>query len=272
MIFDGHIHLLERGYSREVFLSRLSEAGIGGGIVFSLPPETYGTNQFSVPPEERMEIAVELCEGAETLYPFFWIDPLESDAEKQVDRAIHAGMKGFKVICDSYYPDNEKALKVFSAIAERGCPLMFHSGILWDGTASSKYNHPVNFEILLAVKKLRFSLAHVSWPWTDEMIAVYGKFQTAYRQNPELSSELFIDTTPGTPAVYREDVLRKIYSTGYDVENNIFFGTDNSVRNYEVTWATEWIERDKRILESPDFPEEISGRYFSENVLRFING
>jgi len=272
MSIDGHIHIMKRDFSREDFLQRLDDAGLEGGIVFSLPPEKSKPANNCISPEERIDNLTGLCNGSDTLFPFFWIDPIADDAESQVDRAIKMGVRGFKVICDYFYPDDEKALKTFAAIAERGYPIMFHSGILWDGKVSSKYNYPVNFEILLTVKKLRFSLAHISWPWTDELIAVYGKFQNAYHRNPDVSCELFIDTTPGTPAVYREEVFKKLFSAGYDIENNIFFGSDSLVEDYDVSWTADWVERDKKILESLDVSDGFIDSYFSLNVLRFING
>ncbi len=272
MIIDGHIHILKSDFSKKDFFSRIHDAGIDGGIIFSQPPEQIHPENETLSVEKRIESVVELCHENENLFPFYWIDPLDNTAEKQVDRASDSGIRGFKVICDSFYPEDKRALKTFNAIAERGYPIMFHSGILWDGKVSSKYNYPVNFEILLTVKNLRFSLAHLSWPWTDEMIAVYGKFQNAYHRNPDVSCELFIDTTPGTPAVYRGDVFKKLFSAGYDVENNIFFGSDTLVEDYDVTWAVEWIERDKRIMEELTDIGVPADKYFSENVLRFISG
>ena len=147
---------------------------------------------------------------------------------------------------------------------------MFHSGILWDGKPSSKYNRPVNFEVLLEVNNLRFSLAHISWPWVDELIAVYGKFETAYKINPNTSCEMFIDTTPGTPKIYREDALTKLYTVGYDIENNIFFGTDNVVEDYNLEWANYWINRDREILKSLSISKENINKMFSDNIKRFL--
>jgi len=272
MIVDGHIHIMGKDCVRDDFPGRLRAAGIDGGIVFSLPPDNFMAAAESPGSEERIDNLMVLCDGNDVLFPFFWIDPTAGDAESQVNRALNSGIRGFKVICDRFYPDDDKALRTFNVIAERGHPIMFHSGILWDGKVSSRYNQPINFEILLTVKNLRFSLAHIAWPWTDELIALYGKFQRAYQINPDVSCEMFIDTTPGTPAVYREEVFRKLFSSGYDVENRIFFGTDSLVEDYDVSWAAEWIERDEGILKSLSLSEGFTGKYFSGNVLDFING
>jgi len=272
MIIDGHIHILKKGFSRDTFLQKLEDAGIEGGIIFSLPPENSMPVSSDLSFEERIDNLTGLCNGDNTLFPFFWIDPIADDAEIQVDRAVKKGIRGFKVICNRYYPDDKKALHTFNVIAEHGYPVMFHSGILWDGTVSSKYNRPINFEILLTVRNLRFSLAHISWPWTDELIALYGKFQNAYQINPDVSCEMFIDTTPGTPAVYREEVFRKLLNSGYRVEDNLFFGTDSLVEDYDTAWAAEWVERDHKIFKNLDKTDGVIDKYFSINTLRFING
>ena len=63
-------------------------------------------------------------------------------------------------------------MEVFRTISQADRPILFHSGILWDGKPSGPYNHPAGFESLLEVDGLRFCLAHISWPWCDELIAV----------------------------------------------------------------------------------------------------
>jgi hypothetical protein len=104
--------------------------------------------------------------------------------------------------------------------------MLFHSGILYDGRDTSRYNRPAEFECLLDVPGLRFAMAHISWPWCDEMIALYGKFQAAHGSRADVP-ELFIDTTPGTPAIYRRDALTKVFTVGFDVKHNVLFGSDS---------------------------------------------
>lgn len=210
------------------------------------------------------------CAAAEDLYPFYWIDPLEDGAAEQIAMAVDKGTKGFKVICNRYYPGDKKALKVFAAIAETNRPILFHSGILWDGKPSSLYNHPSGFEVLLEIKGLRFCLAHISWPWCDEAIAVYGKFLNAYTRNPDLSVEMFIDITPGTPPIYRREALTKLFTVGYDVENNVIFGSDSCVNEYNVGWVQSWIDRDKKIFQELKLDEQTIDRIYAGNLRRFV--
>lgn len=161
-------------------------------------------------------------------------------------------------------------MEVYKAIAHYKKPILFHSGILWDGQPSSPYNRPAEFEVLLEIPGLKFCLAHVSWPWVDECIAVYGKFLNAYSRKTEAPVEMFIDITPGTPPIYREDALKKLFTVGYDIENNIIFGSDCSMDNYNSKWTSDWISRDVEIYGKLGLDAEIPGKVFYNNLLRFI--
>lgn len=268
MKLDGHIHINTPHDDKKAFIKALKKSGFDGGIVISLMP---GTSY-----KDRLSQVIKMCEGEDLLFPFFWIDPTEIDALQQIDKAIEFGVYGFKIICSNFYPSDQRCIEVCKKIAQLNKPVMFHSGILWDGTnASGKYNRPVEFEELLQIKGLRFSLAHVSWPWCDECIAVYGKYCSENVSMPEHTKNgavMFIDNTPGTPGVYRKDVFTKLYGTGYPISENVFFGTDNLTENYNVQWADEWITRDTKIYKELNLSEEHIENIFAKNVLKFING
>ncbi len=270
MILDGHIHLTVLQGNSKVFRQRLAEGDACGGIVISPSPSSFRHASEAISAEARLAAVLEWTAGVEHLYPFFWIDPLESDAMKQAERALVQGIKGFKIICNRYFPYDPQVISVCTAAAEAGKPVMFHSGILWDGAPSSKYNRPADFESLLFISKLRFSMAHISWPWCDEMIAVYGKFQAMRRRNLELNSELFIDTTPGTPDIYRDDTLRKLFTVGYRVQDNVFFGTDNIAEEYDSDCFRQFVERDNKIMTNLGLDEITKNKYFANNLLRFL--
>jgi predicted TIM-barrel fold metal-dependent hydrolase len=213
---------------------------------------------------------LEWTAGSPTLFPFYWIDPTEKDAIAQVKAAAAQGIAGFKIICSHHYPCDPRAMKTYAAIAQAQKPILFHSGILWDGQSSSKLNRPTEFEGLLEVKGLRFALAHVSWPWHDECIAMFGKIQDAIRSRKNLGIEMFFDLTPGTPMIYREEVLRKLFTIGYKVEDNILFGIDTSAEKYDTAYAKKWVTADMAIMKKLKVPASVQQKVFSGNVKRFI--
>jgi predicted TIM-barrel fold metal-dependent hydrolase len=269
-MFDSHVHLKRNVVRKKDFKECLKNVGGQGAIVLSLPPETFFASERKYSFEERLDNVLKWRNDEMWLYPFFWLDPLAEDAPEQIDFCCKKGVAGFKIICDRFYPSNEKAMKIFRLIARKEKPVLFHSGILWDGKVSSKYNRPLEFECLLEIPGLKFALAHVSWPWCDELVALYGKFLNALALNQENSAEMFVDTTPGTPVIYREDVLKKLYMVGYDIENNILFGLDSYADEYNSTWAVEWLERDRKILSSLGVGDKQIDKYFSGNARRFL--
>jgi predicted TIM-barrel fold metal-dependent hydrolase len=270
MILDGHIHLMKAGAPPADFSDRLERAGIAGGVVMSLPPATFKAVEHDTSSAARLKHVLAWRSAHQRIYPFFWIDPLESDAVDQVGAACAAGIAGFKIICDRFYPGNERAMGVYRAIAESGRPILFHAGILWDGKPSSTYNRPAEFEALLAVPRLRFALAHMGWPWCDELFAVFGKFQYTAMNQPGFSVEMFIDLTPGTPPIYRRDALTKLYSCGYDVQRRVLFGSDCLAEDYNVEWVRGWLQRDEEILRSLGLSAEAVADLQAANLERFL--
>jgi len=270
MIIDGHVHIRTFGEKQSEFLERLHKAGVDGAVLVSLPPECFPGVAATGPAAERMDHLLSWVNPDANIYGLYWLDPLEEDACDQVRLAAERGIHGFKVICDRYYPCDERAMETFKVIATTGRPILFHSGILWDGKPSSPYSKPAQFEALLQVDGLTFTLAHISWPWCDELIAVYGKFLSAHALNPDLAVEMFVDITPGTPVIYRREVLTKLYTVGYDVAHNVIFGTDCAADDYNVDWTREWIDRDKQIFAELGLSQDAVNNVYAENVKRFL--
>ena len=271
MILDAHVHIESAPVSsgaRSALLSDMAKAGVSGGVIMSPDPVKFSY----LSSRERMFSALALCEGSEQLFPFYWIDPTDSGALEQVEEAVKNGIMGFKIICSGFYPSDVRVMEVCRRAAELNKPVIFHSGILWDGRDSSRYNRPGEFECLLEIPGLRFSLAHISWPWCDECIAVYGKFANACAIREDITSEMFVDITPGTPKLWRKEAMQKLLCGGYDVMHNVMFGTDCSVEDYNWRWAQDWIEFDRELINGFGIDETgaLSQHIFYDNLLRFV--
>jgi predicted TIM-barrel fold metal-dependent hydrolase len=269
-VLDGHIHLAAGESDPEGLAESLRAAGIDGGALISRSPASFAGPSEALSAAARLEGLLEWTRERPQLAPLFWIDPMEAGAGAQVAAAVRRGAAGFKVIPSRHAVGAPAAMEVYRAIAEAGRPILFHCGILWDGRPSSARCRPAEFEALLDVPGLRFALAHAGWPWCDELIAVYGKFQMARRTRPDLDVEMFVDTTPGTPPIYRREVLRRLFTVGYDVEDNVFFGTDGVAPGYDVEWAREWIERDRGILADLGLDDAVIEKVFAGNLRRFL--
>ena len=267
-IMDIHIHAHNTPPAPECLLNNLERAGIYGGCIFSNRPLRSDIKR-GTSFEERLKEVLDWTRGyEERLFPVLWIHPYEENIIENISKAAAWGIAGFKIICDDFYVYEEKCLEVLRKIASLDKPVFFHSGILWDGKESSKFNRPVNWEALVNIEGLRFSMGHCSWPWVDECIALYGKFLNASVLRK--SAEMFFDITPGTPEIYRRELLEKLYTIGYDVGHNVMFGTDCGAEAYSCAWADKWLGIDGNILEQIGVSKEYIDHLYCNNLLRFL--
>jgi len=271
-LHDMHIHMDSSGITSEEFVKRLDKGGVDKAVLLSHRPASFtpSMDPSELSASKRLAIVMDWAEYSDRIIPFFWIDPLEEDAVEQVDKAVEAGIAGFKVICNRHFPCDDKPMKVWEHIATKDKPILFHSGILYSRSPSSNYNRPANFEALIFVPNLRFAMAHVSWPWHDECLAVYGHWQSVKRSG-QTAAEMFIDTTPGSPKIYRKEIFAKIYGIGYDVENNIIFGTDCS-SDYDVDYLKYIVDMDEEAFDAAGVSKEAREKYYSGNLSRFLLG
>lgn len=205
------------------------------------------------------------------LFPVLWMHPREKDIIHKIKDASERGIRAFKMICDNYYVHDEMSMKVIEAVAQTKKPLMFHSGILWIGNAvAGDYNKPIHWEHLLNIAGLRFSMAHCSWPWHDECIALYGRMMAAYRNSPDGAPEMYFDLTPGTPEIYREDLFSKLFRIGYDVPHNTMFGADMSAEDYDSEYTKNWLALDNSLYDKLGIAEETRELIYEKNFLEFM--
>jgi len=271
MVYDCHIHMNEE-YDKKEFVKRLEQAGVAGGIVFSPPPAVFGNEKSTAAGvRENIDKVIDLAKDVAGLYPFYWIDPVDDGADEQACMAAEAGVAGFKVICCRHYPQDDRAMKVYRLISKKKLPMLFHSGILYNPGPSGEFNRPCNFEHLMFVDGLRFAMAHISWPWCDELISVFGKWNSMAHGHKVINSELYIDTTPGTPAIYREDAFRKLLTVGYSrITDRIIFGTDAS-SDYNVDFVKRCISNDRFIFDKLNISSEIREKLFHKNLMEFLS-
>ena len=283
--YDEHIHIYEDTDPKpEAFAARVAEAGMAGGCVYSR--EQYPSPRLGqttrMTPEQIVDHVIEWCSASPTLYPFYWIDPSRPDAVELVDMAVEKGICGFKVIRNNGKPCDGVAKDAYRRMARYGKPLTFHSGILYDGQPSSEYFRPVAFEPLIGVPHLKFCLAHISWPWCDECLAVYGKINDAgwrlrdpnanvrYAEVPKM----FIDTTPGAHDIWRREALMHVCQTHFrkDLFDRLMFGTDNSVHNYRVAYCQKFRDYDDALFREWGITEKEVDSYYRTALQAFLYG
>ncbi len=269
-IYDMHIHTGEGPANQSYLLEQMEKCGVYGGALVSACPEEATASLLKLPYKERVKNILEWTKDSNNrLIPVLWVHPLEKNICDLIDDAAKSGIKAFKIICDTFPVYSSENMKMLEAIEKTGLPILFHTGILWSGTDTSRYNRPADWECLLNLNKIKFSMGHCSWPWHDECIAVYGKFLNSYLTRD--SSEMFFDITPGTPKIYREELLTKLFTVGYDVENNIMFGTDSLSTEYNPDWVGGWLKTDNEIFDKIGVTAEQREKIYNKNLFRFLS-
>ena len=269
-IFDAHIHSEVDNINPDAIIERMNSVGIEGGVVFSPDPQSPLGGGYSY--EKRMECLEKWTKNyTDRFFPVLFIHPLEEDAIEKAKDAVKKGIMGFKIICDCFYVYDEPCIELLKEIAKMDKPVFFHSGILWIGNAvAGEYNKPIHWEHLLNMPGLRFSMAHCSWPWYDECIALYGRMMAAYRTSPSGAPEMYFDLTPGTPEIYREDLFSKLFRIGYDVPHNTMFGADMSAEEYDSEYTKGWLALDNSLYDKLGIAEETRELIYEKNFLEFM--
>ena len=253
--YDCHVHVYgpQCKPDPEGTARAFAAAGLKGGAVFSLCHGAWHTmwgKEKVWEPAKIMDQVIEWCSASPTLYPFYWIDPASPTALAEVDLAVKKGMYGFKVMRSQGMPLTCETKPVYEKIAETGLPTTFHSGILWDHNASSQFFRPTNWEAFIRMKGFRFALAHISWPWCEECVALFGKLLAAHDELGDDMCTMFIDTTPGTPPGRRRSALETLYTIGWPPEqmkDHIMFGTDCFVTHFDPARPKDIMGRDDGI-------------------------
>jgi predicted TIM-barrel fold metal-dependent hydrolase len=270
MVLDCHIHVHYLEDDSSNIIEQMKSMGVDGGVLFSVRPPCFPAPK-AVAAEMRVDDVVRRAKIAPTLYPFLWIDPMEDDAIEQVRMAAQKGIRGFKIISSMHLPSDPKTMKVYAEIAKTDLPIIFHSGTIYaDGWSNNL--RPANWEPVLEIPKLRFALAHIGWPWCDEMIALFGRFCSLQRRHgAAYTTQLYVDSTPGTPGSFRQDALSRLFSCHLNFKRNLLFGTDGQAMNYHVKRALQIRVFDTEFyiqlgLDNPEIEDILSG-----NLLRFLS-
>jgi len=149
-------------------------------VVFSVDAEA-ATGVPGVPNEEVAEAA---AANPDVMIPFASIDPARGKAGvRQVRRLVtEFGVRGFKFHpnVQAFYPNDRIAYPLYEAIEEFGVPAVFHTGQSGIGQGAPggggirlKYSNPLFVDDVAAdFPGLPIVLAHPSFPWQDEALAV----------------------------------------------------------------------------------------------------
>ncbi|MEV0318517.1 amidohydrolase family protein [Streptomyces sp. NPDC050658] len=150
-------------------------------VVFTVDAES-ATGTEPVPNEEVAEAA---AAHPDVLIPFASIDPFRGrSGVRQARRLVEEyGVRGFKFhpSIQGFFPnDRALAYQLYEVIEETGAIALFHTGqtgigagVPGGGGIRLKYSNPLHVDDVAAdFPHLKIILAHPSFPWQDEALAV----------------------------------------------------------------------------------------------------
>lgn len=274
-IFDMHIHTDTKDANPHQLIKAFEESGVFGGCIFSTKPKESNP-ETGMDFEKRLEQVFSWCKGYEDrLFPVLWIHPDEENLAEKIRTASDRGIAAFKMICDNYHIGDEKPMEALRVIASTGKPVIFHSGISYTYSKNpnnSQYNRPIDWEPLMTIPNLRFSMGHCSWPWTDECISLFGRIEYGrrfYVKDGEKPAEMYFDLTPGTPDIYREDLLLKLFQDSR-VSKRLLWGTDHWAERYTSPRPIKYLNFDREIMDKLGVSIETRNNIYYQNFFRFL--
>jgi predicted TIM-barrel fold metal-dependent hydrolase len=189
-------------------------------VIFTVDGESEMGHQ-RIANEEVAEVA---AEHADVLIPFASIDPARGKMGAREARRLIAdyGVRGFKFhpSFQGFYPNDRKAYLLYEAIAEAGLPALFHTGQTGAGAGTPggmgirlKYSNPLFLDDVAAdFPSMPIILAHPSFPWQDEALAV-----ATHKAN------VYIDLSGWSPKYFPANLVQ--YSNTL-LKDRVLFGSD----------------------------------------------
>jgi predicted TIM-barrel fold metal-dependent hydrolase len=189
-------------------------------VVFTVDAEA-ATGTAAVPNEEIAEAA---RRHPDVLIPFASIDPAKGRAgARQVRRLVEEyGVRGFKFHpnVQAFFPNDRDAYVLYEAIEAAGAIAVFHTGQTGIGAGAPggggirlKYSNPMFVDDVAAdFPDLPIILAHPSFPWQDEALAVATH-----------KPQVYIDLSGWSPKYFPPQLVQYANTL---LKEKVLFGTD----------------------------------------------
>jgi hypothetical protein len=205
------------------------------------------------------EVAETAAENADVLIPFASIDPAKGKmGAREARRLIEEyGVRGFKFhpSTQGFYPNDRKAYVLYEVIAEAGLPALFHTGQTGAGAGAPggmgiklKFSNPMYLDDVAAdFPDMPIIMAHPSFPWQDEALAV-----ATHKPN------VYIDLSGWSPKYFPPNLIQY---TNTLLKDRILFGSD-----YPVLTPDRWLADFEKLPIKP----EVRPRVLKDNAVRLL--
>jgi predicted TIM-barrel fold metal-dependent hydrolase len=222
-------------------------------VVFTVDAE-HATGHPRIANEE---IAEDCAKHPGVLIPFASIDPHKGRAGvREARRLVEAyGVRGFKFhpSIQGFAPDDRLAYPLYEAIEELGAVALFHTGqtgigarVRGGGGIRLKYSNPMLVDdVAVDFPDLRIILAHPSFPWQDEALAV-----ATHKEH------VHIDLSGWSPKYFPPQLIRYANSL---LQDKVLFGSDYPVITPD-RWLADFADLDLKAAVRPKILKENAAR------------
>ncbi len=205
------------------------------------------------------EIAIAAGEHADALIPFASIDPAKGLAGAREARRLAEdfAVRGFKFHpnLQGFFPNERFAYPLYEVIQGLGLPAIFHTGqtgigarVRGGGGLRLKYSNPLILDdVAVDFPDLRIVMAHPSFPWQDEALAV-----ATHKPN------VYIDLSGWSPKYFPPQLIHYANTL---LKDKVLFGSD-----YPLLTPDRWLAD----FESLAIRDDVRPRILKLNAMRLL--
>ena len=202
------------------------------------------------------DIAVAAAKHPDVLIPFASIDPAKGLAGVREARRLVTdhGVRGFKFhpSLQAFWPNDRDVYPLYEAISELGVPALFHSGqtgigsgLPGGGGVRLKYSNPMLLDdVAVDFPDLTIIIAHPSFPWQDEALAVATH-----------KPKVYIDLSGWSPKYFPPQLVKYANSL---LKRKVLFGSD-----FPLISPDRWMKD----FDQLDIKDEIRPLILRENAI-----
>ena len=224
-------------------------------VVFTVDAE-HATGTEPVPNEEVAEAA---AANPDVLIPFASIDPFRGRAGvRQARRLVEEyGVRGFKFHpnIQGFFPNDRMAYGLYQVIEETGTVALFHTGQTGIGAGVPggagirlKYSNPLFVDDVAAdFPGLPIVLAHPSFPWQDEALAVATH-----------KPGVHIDLSGWSPKYFPPQLVQYANTL---LQDKVLFGTD-----YPLLTPQRWLSD----FDALDIKPQVRPKILKDNAVKLL--
>ncbi|MGZ4321267.1 MAG: amidohydrolase family protein [Solirubrobacteraceae bacterium] len=223
-------------------------------VVFTVDDES-GMGRRRLGNDEVLEAA---RANPDVLIPFGSVDPHKGKlGVREARELIEAGVRGFKFHpnTQAFWPNDPEFFPLYEVIVEAGLIALFHSGTTGIGAGMPggggvrlKYSNPMAVDDVAAkFPELDIILAHPSFPWQDDALAI-----AVHKPN------VYIDLSGWSPKYFPDNLVQY---TNTLLRHKMLFGSD-----YPLISPDRWLSDFEKI----PIRDEVRPLVLKENAARLL--